>query len=275
MRVGDGDLREFLIRLNATYRSRNGVGRPKNVSLVTAGHSLGGQVLFRAVSSAIESDLIAASGTPVSRDPIGGIGDITVLINPALEAYQFDRIDRLSRKMQFPSSQTPVLVVVSGRDDSARRIWFPLSRYATSPFRAPFREGHGRLWHTALGEYVPQRTHRLELSDKPATLDPKDYRDPGRVLNADFSGHFVTGGAELAPIPGSAMPYSPFVIAYSSNKLIQGHNGIFTKTFRQFLTDYVAFVEGKRVVLKAARDAAAVPPSTGPNVAAPSPLAPP
>jgi hypothetical protein len=41
-------------------------------------------------------------------------------------------------------------------------------------------------------------------------------------------------------------------VAYSSEKLIEGHTGIFTDTFRNFLVDYVAFIEGKRMLVNRA-----------------------
>src|SRR5712692_1402411 len=74
---------------------------------------------------------------------------------------------------------------------------------------------------------------------------PKTTPLPAQILSIDFSARIILGGAELKPLPGRHNPYDPVVVAYSSRKLIQGHNGIFTDTFRQFLTDYVAFIEGK------------------------------
>src|SRR5207247_2306323 len=109
------------------------------------------------------------------------------------------------------------------------------------------------LRRRALGEYGPQRTHQLETTSASSTLLPENYSTPAKVqilLSTDFSDRIVLGGAELKPLPGLYKPYSPVVVAYSSSKLIQGHNGIFTEAFRQFLTDYVAFVEGKRMLIQ-------------------------
>jgi len=58
----------------------------------------------------------------------------------------------------------------------------------------------------------------------------------------------VLSGARLEPIVEK--PFSPVLVAYSTTKLIQGHNGIFTDQFEGFLTDYAAYVEGKRMVVR-------------------------
>ncbi len=267
-RVGSGDLREFLARLDKLYVKRNqrASGPSPFMGLVTTGHSLGGQALFKSVSETLERQLIDAtsrlsgdsgsqSSEPASLSkPLRGIGDITVLLNPALEAYQFDRLHRLSTQLTYDFCQTPTLVVVSGEDDSARQLWFPIARSLNHLFRPPFRDTTQRaLWRTALGEYEPQRTHTLELSTAANTLTPDNYLTPSQVLGTDFTGRTVLGGAELKPLDSRATPFRPIVVAYSSSKLIQGHIGIFTETFRDFLTDYVAFIEGKRMFMRSSK----------------------
>jgi hypothetical protein len=61
--VGDGDLREFLLRLNLIYRTsyQDRTSSTPYVGLVSFGHSLGAQVLFKAISSTMENELIAAT----------------------------------------------------------------------------------------------------------------------------------------------------------------------------------------------------------------------
>lgn len=67
-RVGQGDLREFLIRLNSLYREKrdlraNGTTR-HFLGMTSFGHSFGGQVLFKAVAGEIENELIAKVASP-------------------------------------------------------------------------------------------------------------------------------------------------------------------------------------------------------------------
>lgn len=73
------------------------------------------------------------------------------------------------------------------------------------------------------------------------------YKDCA-INEIDFTASLILGGAQLSPKAGRHQPHSPVVIAYTSNKLVEDHNGIFGKTFSDFLTDYVACVEGKHVL---------------------------
>ena len=71
-----------------------------------------------------------------------------------------------------------------------------------------------------------------------------------KIVTQDLTGRPVSsGGAELSPNAHGSYAYSPVVIAHTSNKLVQEHNGIFGKNFSDFLIDYVAFVQGKRLCL--------------------------
>lgn len=66
------------------------------------------------------------------------------MLNPALEAYQFARVDTLYRQLKYPRQQTPQVVVFSAENDWARKSVFTLERAATLPFRPRFRsDGDG------------------------------------------------------------------------------------------------------------------------------------
>lgn len=260
-RVGDGDLREFLAKLQKLYNKRNegqGSDDATFMGLVTVGHSFGGQVLFKAVSGSLERDLIDAlsKGTSDPRtnkimlaEIVSGFGDLTVLLNPALEAFQYERIHRLTTSGIFTPNQAPVLLTVSAEDDSARKYWFPIGRNLNLLFRPTFPDDKGKaLWTTALGEYIPQQTHDLEKTDKDSDLDDSLY-DKCRIKQVDFSARHILGNAELQPQEARAQPNSPVVIAHTSNQIVHEHNGIFGETFGEFMTDYVANVEAKRLCL--------------------------
>lgn len=258
-RVGEGDLREYMLRLQNIYASQR-ANSGRFIGLVTVGHSFGGQVLLKAVAGKIENDLIqhghALSGVPAQAaakaDPIEGIGDMAVLINPALEAQQFERIDQLYRSFSYDARQTPVLLVVSGQGDSARQIAFPAGRalgrwLGARAYMAPERRGR---WDKALGEYAPHVTHDLRTSDSGSDVSNDAYAG-NAIQNVDFTKRLTIGNASLMPRAGWNIANSPVLVAYSSEKLIESHNGIFTESFRKFLIDYVAFIEGKRMVIRA------------------------
>lgn len=283
-RVGEGDLSEFIERLQRIYLRANGGGTPEGpvaqqpkivTGLVTLGHSFGAQVLWKALARQLESPLTQRSRcladrlnpTVISQPSteevaFNGLGDLNILVNPALEAYQFARVDSLYRQIKFLPEQTPQLVVFSSDNDDVRKIWFPFGRAVTGPFRPNFRpdgdERQGRLWGRALGEVDDQVSHSLAAS-KPAdatdSLTEQDYLTPAKIRNYDFTGPTTFAGVTLTPSEAKngrapRVPNSPVLVVRTEEKIIDGHNRIFEPTFRQFLARYIAFVEGKRLVLR-------------------------
>jgi hypothetical protein len=225
------------------------------MGLVTIGHSFGAQVLFKAISQALENDLIAAAARAGNQpnkplpEIISGIGDMTVVVNPALEAFQYERIDRFTSQTIFNNHQAPVLLTVSAENDWARQFWFPVGRTVNVLFRPYFPSKEVRqLWLNALGEYKEQRTHVLDTSTDPVTISDDLYKNC-EIATASLTDSPVIGGARLLSDRDRPEHYNPVVVAYSSRQLVNGHNGIFGEAFRSFLTDYVSFVEGKRMCL--------------------------
>ncbi len=262
-RVGQGDLREFLLRLNGIYRERralhDGVGKRPFTGMVSFGHSFGGQVLFEAVRSAFEQELINATSTPSKQgdlspvEHIAGFGDIVVLLNPALEAYQYERIHVLNGKMKYDRTQTPRLLVLSSATDSARKFFFPIGRSLGALLSAPGRGDQRALWNKALGEFAPQVTHSVEIvtaEQMPSQrFDANTYTDnPCGIVNFDLTNVPFIGGVRLIPTEDH-IRYSPFLVANASGAVIIKHSGIFEESLRDFLNDYVAITEGKRMLL--------------------------
>jgi hypothetical protein len=303
-RVGYGDLSEFLERLQRYYLRANAYqryqahpGQTPFTGLFTIGHSFGGQALLAAAGRPMEEQLAerapivtnAVAPTPTTSQPtvvttpIDSFGDLNVLVNPATEAYQFSRIDFLYRQLAFSSRQTPQLTIFSADNDSARQSFFPIARALTSPFRPRFRNSYqGALFGKALGEFVPQRTHELnKVTSEADSLNDNDFKPENRdkVANWDFTGATVFSGAKLTRLPNvPAIANSPISVIYTHDKIIDGHNGVFDQGFLDFLTKYVAYIEGKRIVSRfrqfeaqKARDDTAAP-SAAPAVASPSSL---
>ena len=274
-RVGDGDLSEFLERLQRIYLRANAYARYAKApghtpltGLVTVGHSFGGQALLKAVGRSLESALtqrapcLTDASTPpaaprslvAERVAIDSFGDLNILLNPATEAYQFARIDGLYRQLAYPSNQSPQLVVFSADNDVPRKFFFPIARALTRPFRPPFRGSYqGELWGQSLGEVQAQQTHELRLAaGQPDSLVDADFgQDALKVAQYDFTGASAFAGVQLSRLPGvAAIANSPVEVVVTHDRIIDGHNGIFQSPFLDFLTGYIAFIEGKRVVLR-------------------------
>jgi hypothetical protein len=262
--VGNGDLREFLLRLHLIYRTSYQARTPSTpyVGLVSFGHSLGAQVLFKAIASTLENELIAAThvshhpavSRPGLAKPLEGFGDIVILANPALEALQFERIRQLSAQVSYDRRQPPLLLVLSAETDVARQVFFPARRWVDSIFHVPPRAAQADLWSYALGEYEPQRTHTITFLPEPqvpaAQFFASDSPDRLReIVNFDLTNMPTISRVRLEPIAGRHTPFSPFLVAHGGKALIRGHGGIYAQEFLTFLNDYVGIARGKRLLL--------------------------
>lgn len=208
-RVGSSDVREFVERLGKFHASRaqqlerarvqaqaaaHAAPAPQHLfGLVTIGHSFGGQVVLDAVAQHLEDSLIEAGAPPAYlRDtrnpsaqttlgaPIGGFGDLVLLVNPATEAAAYQRLHALGLSVRPSPDQAPLLLTVSANDDGPRKTAFKLGRIAGEviggkPHKAdPFERDSERL---ALGFFDAQVTHTLSASDP--TLKLKQMQQSG------------------------------------------------------------------------------------------------
>lgn len=309
-RVGSTDFGEFLSRLNDVYLQYNPTRQsevpesarqrsPHFLGLVTIGHSFGAQVLLKAVSGPLEEQLIHKNAAPgylrdgaqttaqTDTEPLKGIGDLLVLLNPAVEASQYHRLHTLSRSLRYPPQQTPIMLTVSAANDIPRHKLFTAGRmlgefFTGKPRKADITERD--VERKALGVYAGHVTHRLEPTDgsmklissriehrpepgcegeercgceflqwqtQPEVTEPNSIA-AGSASNLrafDFSGPLTFNNVRLMPEPG-AIAYQPFIVAEAGTAVIDGHNGIFTEPFLQFLVSYIAFVETKSAELR-------------------------
>jgi hypothetical protein len=265
-RVGAGDLSEFIARIQKIYERQASTGTGNFMGFVLTGHSLGAQVLFKSVVPTLERSLIQDTtpfaGTGIvdrpkslaalapAPPPVTGVGDLVLLLNPALEAYQFERFHRLYRERTYDAKQNPVLFVVSSENDTARSIAFPVSRWFSLPFRPIFRsDEQADLFNNALGEYKPQVTHRLAPAPSGSTSTLCPQGDQTCLAKEDLSATVRASGAELSPLKNTQhIAHSPVIVADTSKDIVDGHNGIFLPVFIDFVSDYVAEIEMKKLI---------------------------
>jgi hypothetical protein len=195
--IGHEGGREVLLRLDAAYRAlnmkiKNGMKHP--VTMVTAGHSFGGALVYSALEGALVRELrsvhrvgkpASACGEQMIRPIRPGIGDLVVLVNPAFEArrYRYFAAD-LQTPGHYADNQLPVMLTVASSGDTAVRWWFVVGRslyFSVFPWR--FRALSDLI---GAGHYDPQTTHDLVLTND-AGLDihrPADARTPVEKADA-------------------------------------------------------------------------------------------
>lgn len=223
----------------------------------------------------------------VDSPVINGVGDMLVLVNPAAEAAQYHRLHALSRTLKYPPEQAPLMLTVSARNDKPRHRLFTFGRVLGEFFTGKPRKDdpvERTVERQALGVYPDHITHRLVSvdptlrlrsaviehsrepgceGDEPCRCDFLEWdRDPQRVepdtLTAatatrlhdfDFSSELTFSNVKLIP-QANAIAYQPFIVAEAEPSIIDGHNGIFTAPFLEFLVSYIAFVETKHAQLR-------------------------
>jgi hypothetical protein len=303
-RVGNGDLRAFLLRLNSLYERRLDLCQPADsisMVLVTLGHSFGGQAVFRAVAPTIEQELVegralvSSSNSSWLGDPdprpsnalsaptatfVSGLGDLTVLVNPAVEAAAFEPMRRFMQSMEFSPYQTPQLIVFSAENDRARSFFFPAGRTFATLFRVYSSEEQYNMDIRSLGMYAPQVTHGiskerttanyigtgsrlLASSSSLAALGALPFlsrqltiADSARLDSLklhpetiDFSRRQAFNSTVLDTLPGNrrAQSNAPIMLVNASPQVIDGHSGFFNDTFSTFLIRLVTDITAKRI----------------------------
>lgn len=198
---------------------------------------------------------------PTVRGLVGGFGDLVVLVNPAFEASRYHVLNDLQTSGQrFESKQPPIMLIVSATNDEATRRWFPIARsLEVNRFDAANDTQYREITET-IGNYKPFRTHQLkwcpslpEITSAPAS----ECRCDGEQLDIGASEQLgiasnssCNGPLQLVEDRGDSVSEhasnNPFLIAsVPPPTIINGHNGIFTRPFVQFLISFLNDTRGK------------------------------
>lgn len=187
--IGHEGGREVLLRLDQLCRDLNDDIRHANpngarhpVTMVTAGHSFGGALVYSAVEGALVRELAHVKSEEGKRPPgsehvVGlrqkcgvrpvrpGIGDLVILVNPAFEArrYQYFAADLAGDRVHYANNQLPVLLTVASEADGAVKYAFPAGRSLYFVFH-PWRL-RGMSDIIGAGHYDPQTTHDLIVAN--------------------------------------------------------------------------------------------------------------
>jgi hypothetical protein len=268
------DLAALEDELNADLDERRS---PGFVTMVTAGHSFGGALVFSAVDKALVGEWGGRDGVGPLADSAGvkkhrrELGDLVLLINPAFEAERYRLFDQdLSLPGRY-EPQCPVLVTVASRGDAAVSTAFPAGRFLWLLWH-PARWHHFRAELTGAGHFAPQVTHELDYDGpadttaaKPGSCgcpfpSPEEIRkirlafresrktvastpaEPCaalRAMDANDLEQVLPDGLKLTEIRPKWDKSSPYLVLRAGANLIPGHNEIYNKSFVKFLTAYL------------------------------------
>ena len=269
------DAGSVLLRVLDAYNQLNENHHSKGNRLVLIGHSFGAALLFDAVKPTLEQNLKKHSvdACTTLSPGVSGFGDLVVLVNPAFEvAHYQDLLDIAEGASPYCSHQTPLLLVASTRDFANRRL-FPIGQFLHARFSPAKR--------TTIGNSKDHWSHRLTATDLraprgsreagatrdcrckaslPSPQAPLENQEIDQLLNVDLNAWTDFGSTQLASVGYVVHPYFPFLVASAAGNVINGHNGIFSDRFVDFLVRFVGLSDYKKIALERAKARAAVEP---------------
>ncbi len=187
-RVGIGGVTELLTRLDDLRRFKNPRRDSAKTQLVIAGHSFGGQVIYKALSHALIGNAVNMESfgrrgdhppDPESYvyDVARSFGDLVILVNPAFEGAAFESLQFAATNRCYEPRQRPSMIIVTSTADNATKTAFPAGRALSNAFsRTRCRDQKKALLKT-VGHLERYTTHILELRGAPAVAPPKKLED--------------------------------------------------------------------------------------------------
>jgi hypothetical protein len=199
---------------------------------IAIGHSFGARILFSATAQSLvyETERAHPSFPGGEYGLVKGAANVVILLNAAFEASRYTALDNISRKDEkFKTTQPPLLISISTDNDWATSCAFPIGQWLGS------RRSEREL--TTLGNYEPFVTHALVPSG-----------DNDKKGSLALTEEFYAAGLGMTRLPRNATPrvvhaHNPFVVARTTSVVIDGHNGIWAKSFLIWLGELIATLE--------------------------------
>lgn len=158
-RVASGSIQEFFATLQQVKMDNESSKYQVNLKTYVIGHSFGGLIAFQANSQSLAirygSAVLNSRGMPQARS----VGDLLILINPAIEALRFTSLHSLWSEYPNDPFYSPVMVVVGSRSDYATKILFPLGVTVGTLATNQIRDGQWSETLTTIGNAKGYFTH--------------------------------------------------------------------------------------------------------------------
>jgi hypothetical protein len=278
--VGRTGGKEILLELDALYAAAKHNG--KTVTMVTVGHSFGGALVFSAMKGLATGDaagiikdttleqtyrVVRAEGNRVDATKTGvkakraRLGDLVVLVNPAIEADQYKPFHADLPKSDigkyrpppdkdkpYDQSQLPVLLAIASTADKAVGMAFPAGRWLMA--LTDFDIALDPSKRAGMGHYEPHITHKLTYPEKEFAETkeqcgcPKNFDAPVNISDKPLNLHTTEvqdfGDLELTPQrPATWDKHSPYLVVQTNAGVMREHSDIYNPVFVEFLTKFI------------------------------------
>lgn len=294
--VGRTGAKEILLELDAMY-SKEQEEEGKNMTMVTVGHSFGGALVFSAMKGLATGDaagimpgtdltqtyrVVRAEGSRVDAEKKGvkalraRLGDLVVLVNPAIEAAQYKPFSAdlpkwetgkygppPDKAMPYDPDQLPVLMAVASEADAAVGVAFPAGRWVAAIKEPDIATDASK--RQGIGHYEPHVTHRLTYPEEPFEETPKDCGCPKNfdlptmnISEAPLDLHTTAeqnfGDLKFAPTRPEAWDvHSPYLVVSTNKGVIREHSDIYNPVFVEFLTKFIRAYYARSIEVEAAQ----------------------
>lgn len=254
-RIGRTAGKEILQELDCWWR------KVDNLTMVTVGHSLGGAFVYQAMKGKLTGDV---SGIEVpSRRPYrivrahddraavdgrkaerADLGDLVVLVNPAIEAVAYEPFDRdlrddrapaepdalrerrlpYDKKAAYETGQMPVLMVVASRADKDVKRYLPAGRWLQALVTLRWNRLFRPVTLVGMGRYDPFVTHELAYTGTALlqTADPHQSDVPSCDCPMAYAGLMNLGGLSLQKTGERQAFGDGFVLEPTKDRLARG-----------------------------------------------------
>jgi hypothetical protein len=257
-RVGHGAVLELFCELerlkkvsNHEYLSEIKNHTREDTKLIIVGHSFGGDIVYSAVAPVLIERMVESAHGARNEEPPRSLGDIVVLINPAIEAARFETLHRLARTRRFPPGTSCMLAIFTSKADLATKCAFPAGRFLSTIPQAHRDNEQAAANRTAIGHYAPYQTFDLVKRDK-TTVD-EDAGAVDRILM--LRQQMTSASANLTPTVQdltykfthceldprtNSLSSSPVFVVSVDPKIIPDHGTIDRGVFTRFLAEFLA-----------------------------------
>jgi hypothetical protein len=206
--------------------------------IVGIGHSFGARILYSTTSQWLlyELQMHHPGYWGGSYSVIQGPMDLIVLLNPAFEASTYTALDSVRRQQEiFDFKQQPLLLTVSTSNDKATKVAFPLGQWFDFAWKERQR--------TTVGNYSPYFTHSLLIGDA-VPLRSAVNQEAHEARPSWYDDYCST--KICLKRTENVQPGNPFVLATTNGDVLHGHNGIWRRTFTDWLGGFVAEVDRRQ-----------------------------
>lgn len=170
-KVAVGAVRELFSALD-NWRDGNASRSPQErnkIRMLTIGHSFGGLIVLNTMTGEFIRSVVRFKQPHKLRR----LGDLVVVVNPALEGTRYEALHTIASQVeQYRSdmqdrsgTQYPVFVAITGQNDKATRIAFPVARALSTMFEPVVSPAQYEANVQTIGHNPRYITHTLRTCD--------------------------------------------------------------------------------------------------------------